>query len=157
MSTTTQTAQYVASATASGREGRAVTSDGRLDVTLAAPRELGGSGEGTNPEQLFAAGYAACFASALGLVARKRRVEDFDVAVDRRRQPLRVLEHRLRSRRRPARRAAGGHRPAARPRARRHRAPGVPLLQRDARQHPGRDRRRLTAHAPRSTHDSEIP
>src|SRR6476661_6102913 len=79
MSTTTQTAQYVASATASGREGRAVTSDGRLDVTLAAPRELGGSGEGTNPEQLFAAGYAACFASALGLVARKRRVEDFHV------------------------------------------------------------------------------
>ena len=77
----TQTAQYVASATASGREGRAVTSDGRLDVTLAAPRELGGSGEGTNPEQLFAAGYAACFASALNLVARQRRVEDFDAAV----------------------------------------------------------------------------
>ena len=69
MSTATQTAQYVASATASGREGRAVTSDGRLDVALAAPRELGGSGAGTNPEQLFAAGYAACFASALGVVA----------------------------------------------------------------------------------------
>ena len=50
-------------------------------MTLAPPRELGGSGEGTNPEQLFAAGYAACFASALGLVARKRRVDDFDVAV----------------------------------------------------------------------------
>ncbi len=78
---TTQTAQYVASAMASGREGRAVTSDGRLDVALAAPRELGGSGEGTNPEQLFAAGYAACFASALGVVARQRRVEDFDAAV----------------------------------------------------------------------------
>ena len=78
---TTQTAQYVASAMASGREGRAVTSDGRLDVTLAAPRELGGTGEGTNPEQLFAAGYAACFASALGIVARQRRVDDFDVAV----------------------------------------------------------------------------
>ena len=81
MSTATMTAQYVASATASGREGRAVTSDGRLDVALAAPRELGGSGEGTNPEQLFAAGYAACFASALGVVARQRRVEDFDAAV----------------------------------------------------------------------------
>jgi Ohr subfamily peroxiredoxin len=78
---TTDRATYVASATASGREGRAVTSDGRLDVTLAAPRELGGTGEGTNPEQLFAAGYAACFASALGLVARQRRVEDFDAAV----------------------------------------------------------------------------
>ena len=81
MSTTTQAAHYVASATASGREGRAVTSDGRIDVMLAPPREMGGSGEGTNPEQLFAAGYAACFASALGLVARKRGVEDFDVAV----------------------------------------------------------------------------
>jgi Ohr subfamily peroxiredoxin len=74
-------ALYVASATASGREGRAVTSDGRLDVTLAAPRELGGTGEGTNPEQLFATGYAACFASALALVARRRRVADFDAAV----------------------------------------------------------------------------
>ncbi len=79
--TTAPAAQYVASATASGREGRAVTSDGRLDVTLAAPVELGGSGEGTNPEQLFAAGYAACFASALSLVARQRRVTDFDAAV----------------------------------------------------------------------------
>jgi len=81
VSTATQTAQYVASATASGREGRAVTSDGRLDVALAAPRELGGSGAGTNPEQLFAAGYAACFASALGVVARQRKVDDFDAAV----------------------------------------------------------------------------
>jgi osmotically inducible protein OsmC len=79
--TATHTAQYVASATASGREGRAVSSDGRLDVVLAAPRELGGSGAGTNPEQLFAAGYAACFASALGLVARQRRVEGFDASV----------------------------------------------------------------------------
>jgi len=83
MSTVTASpkALYVASATASGREGRAVTSDGRLDVTLAAPRELGGTGEGTNPEQLFATGYAACFASALALVARRRRVEDFDASV----------------------------------------------------------------------------
>ena len=111
MSTATQTAQYVASATASGREGRAVTSDGRLDVTLAAPRELGGSGEGTNPEQLFAAGYAACFASALGLVARKRRVEDFDVAVTADVSLGGVVEHGLRPRRGPARRAARGHRP----------------------------------------------
>lgn len=74
-------ALYVASATASGREGRAVTSDGKLDVALAAPVELGGTGEGTNPEQLFATGYAACFASALSLVARKHRVADFDAAV----------------------------------------------------------------------------
>jgi Ohr subfamily peroxiredoxin len=62
---------YTAIATASGREGRAVSSDGRLDLTLAPPKALGGNGEGTNPEQLFAAGYAACFASALTLVARR--------------------------------------------------------------------------------------
>ncbi|MFC4587664.1 organic hydroperoxide resistance protein [Sphaerisporangium corydalis] len=66
-------ALYTAIATASGREGRAVSSDGRLDVTLAPPVSLGGSGEGTNPEQLFAAGYAACFASALTLIAHRRK------------------------------------------------------------------------------------
>lgn len=66
---------YTATAFATGREGRAVTSDGALDVRLAAPKELGGPGDGTNPEQLFAAGYAACFASALGLVARRLKVE----------------------------------------------------------------------------------
>ncbi|WP_219463515.1 organic hydroperoxide resistance protein [Nonomuraea rhizosphaerae] len=64
-------ALYTAIATANGREGRAVTNDGLLDVTLAPPKELGGTGAGTNPEQLFAAGYAACFASALGLVAKR--------------------------------------------------------------------------------------
>ncbi len=53
---------YTAVATASGRDGRAVSSDGRLDVTLTPP---GQDGTGTNPEQLFAAGYAACFASAM--------------------------------------------------------------------------------------------
>ena len=81
MSTTTQTAQYVASATASGREGRTVTSDGRLDVTLAAPRELGGSGEGTNPEQLFAAGYSACFGSAVAHVARLQKITTGPIAI----------------------------------------------------------------------------
>ncbi|WP_433257061.1 organic hydroperoxide resistance protein [Streptosporangium sp. CA-135522] len=72
---------YTAIATASGREGRAVSSDNRLDVTLAPPKELGGSGEGTNPEQLFAAGYAACFASALQLVARRRKVDVSEASV----------------------------------------------------------------------------
>ncbi|GAA2494817.1 organic hydroperoxide resistance protein [Streptomyces thermolineatus] len=72
---------YTAVATANGREGRAVSSDGRLDLPLAPPRELGGSGEGTNPEQLFAAGYAACFASALGVVARAARQDVRDVSV----------------------------------------------------------------------------
>ncbi len=58
-------ALYTAVATAThGREGRAVSSDGKLDLQLAIPVEMGGSGQGTNPEQLFTAGYAACFASA---------------------------------------------------------------------------------------------
>jgi Ohr subfamily peroxiredoxin len=59
-----------------GREGHACTSDGTLDLKLSTPKALGGSGEaGTNPEQLFAAGYAACFQSALMLVARRQRVD----------------------------------------------------------------------------------
>jgi Ohr subfamily peroxiredoxin len=53
-----------------------------LEVDLRTPREMGGDGEGTNPEQLFAVGYAACFESALGAVARRRRVEIADVAID---------------------------------------------------------------------------
>ena len=74
-------ALYTAIATASGRDGRAVSSDKKLDVTLARPKELGGDGAGTNPEQLFAAGYSACFASALGLVAGKEKVDISDAAV----------------------------------------------------------------------------
>jgi lipoyl-dependent peroxiredoxin len=67
---------YTAKATAtSGREGRAKTDDGLLDVALAPPRALGGSGAGTNPEQLFAAGYAACFGSAAAHVARLQKVD----------------------------------------------------------------------------------
>ncbi|GCE08080.1 organic hydroperoxide resistance protein [Dictyobacter aurantiacus] len=59
-----------------GREGEARSSDGRLAVKLSVPKEMGGSGgEGTNPEQLFAAGYAACFQSALMLAARRQRVD----------------------------------------------------------------------------------
>ena len=111
MSTTTQAAHYVASATASGREGRAVTSDGRIDVMLAPPREMGGSGEGTNPEQLFAAGYAASSPSALGLVARKRRCRGLRRRRHGRREPLGLVEHRFRPGRGPARRARRGHRP----------------------------------------------
>ncbi|MDQ0991219.1 organic hydroperoxide resistance protein [Streptomyces sp. V3I7] len=75
-------ALYTAVATAThGREGRAVSSDGKLDVGLAMPVELGGNGQGTNPEQLFAAGYAACFASALALVGRAARTDVSDAAV----------------------------------------------------------------------------
>ncbi|RDK00164.1 organic hydroperoxide resistance protein [Paraburkholderia lacunae] len=66
---------YKASATSTGgRDGRAVSSDNVLDVKLAAPRELGGNGTvGTNPEQLFAAGYSACFLSAMKFVAGQHK------------------------------------------------------------------------------------
>ncbi|KAB2973058.1 MULTISPECIES: organic hydroperoxide resistance protein [unclassified Streptomyces] len=75
-------ALYTAVATAThGRDGRAVTNDGRIDVKLAPPVELGGNGEGTNPEQLFAAGYAACFGSALGVVGRQAKVDVSEAAV----------------------------------------------------------------------------
>ena len=73
---------YTAVATSThGREGRAVSSDGRLDLQLGTPAEMGGNGQGTNPEQLFAAGYSACFASALGLVGRQAKVDVSDAAV----------------------------------------------------------------------------
>ncbi|MEQ4574042.1 MULTISPECIES: organic hydroperoxide resistance protein [Gammaproteobacteria] len=67
---------YTAHATATGgRDGRAVSSDKVLDVRLATPRELGGAGgEGTNPEQLFAAGYSACFIGAMKFVAGQEKI-----------------------------------------------------------------------------------
>jgi len=68
---------YTAEATVEGgRRGRARTSDGRLEVDLDAPVEMGGAGgPGTNPEQLFAAGYAACFQSALLWIASERKLD----------------------------------------------------------------------------------
>ncbi|MGC1872868.1 MAG: organic hydroperoxide resistance protein [Acidobacteriaceae bacterium] len=54
--------------------GKIHTEDGRLDLSLAAPKELGGSGDGTNPEQLFAAGYSACFFSSLKFAAQQGKV-----------------------------------------------------------------------------------
>ena len=67
---------YTATATATGgREGEARSSDGALAVKLSTPRELGGAGgDGTNPEQLFAAGYSACFLGALKFVAGRQKV-----------------------------------------------------------------------------------
>lgn len=66
---------YETQATATGgRDGRAVTSDGLLDVRIVPPRELGGAGGATNPEQLFAAGYAACFLSAIKAVAGRQKI-----------------------------------------------------------------------------------
>lgn len=74
-------ALYTAVATANGREGRAVSSDGQIDLGLALPPALGGNGKGTNPEQLFAAGYAACFASAMSSVGREMKLDTKDVSV----------------------------------------------------------------------------
>ena len=68
-------------ATGAGRNGRTRTTDGRIDLGLAVPQEMGGSGDGANPEQLFAAGYAACFHSALQMVARQEKVELGDSSV----------------------------------------------------------------------------
>lgn len=67
---------YTASATATGgRDGRAVSSDNQLSVKLTTPKELGGAGgEGTNPEQMFAAGYSACFIGAMKFVAAATKV-----------------------------------------------------------------------------------
>lgn len=73
---------YIAVATAtSGRDGRAKTDDGKLDLELTPPRALGGSGTGTNPEQLFAAGYAACFGSAVSHIARMQKVTTGPVSI----------------------------------------------------------------------------
>ncbi|GAA2348852.1 organic hydroperoxide resistance protein [Dactylosporangium salmoneum] len=68
---------YTAEVTVSGgrRGGTARSSDGVLDLVLQAPKETGGPGGATNPEQLFAAGYAACYTSALGVIARQRKLD----------------------------------------------------------------------------------
>lgn len=63
-------------------QGHGVTSDGMLDLQLRTPVEMGGEGGGTNPEQLFAVGYAACFEGALGVVGRREQVDLGDVAID---------------------------------------------------------------------------
>ena len=68
-------------ATGEGRDGHGRTSDGKVDVALSIPKEMGGSGGGTNPEQLFAGGYAACYHSALRLVARQEKADVSDSSV----------------------------------------------------------------------------
>jgi lipoyl-dependent peroxiredoxin len=65
-----------------GRDGSAKSEDGNLDVRLAFPRELGGNGQGTNPEQLFAAGFSACFASAVRFAAGQKKLDAGNVTVD---------------------------------------------------------------------------
>jgi lipoyl-dependent peroxiredoxin len=77
---------YTAQATVTGgrAEGHGATNDGALDVQLRTPKEMDGPGGGTNPEQLFAVGYAACFEGALGVVGRRERAEVGDVSIDSR-------------------------------------------------------------------------
>jgi len=74
---------YTAEAVVTGgrAEGHGRTSDGELEVDLRTPKEMGGTGDGTNPEELFAVGYAACFESALGVVGRRERAEVGDVSI----------------------------------------------------------------------------
>jgi Ohr subfamily peroxiredoxin len=75
---------YTARATVTGGRdaGHGRTSDGALDVQLRVPTELGGDGGGTNPEQLFAIGYAACFEGAIKTVARREKLEADDVSIE---------------------------------------------------------------------------
>jgi len=74
---------YTAEASAKGgRDGHARSSDGVIDVDLQAPKEMGGrGGDASNPEQLFAAGYAACFQGALGVVARQEKLDVSDSTI----------------------------------------------------------------------------
>jgi lipoyl-dependent peroxiredoxin len=77
-------ALYTAEAHVTGgrAEGHGRTSDGALEVDLRVPKEMGGQGGGTNPEELFAVGYAACFEGALGTIARRNKQEADDIAID---------------------------------------------------------------------------
>lgn len=134
---------YTAVATAeNGRDGRVSSSDGNLDVVVNPPKEMGGSGAGTNPEQLFAAGYSACFQGALGVVARQEKADISGSTVTAAVSIGKTEAAWLRPR---------GHHHGLHPeRRRRHRAvadregaPGVPVLERDPRQHQGRPGRRL--------------
>ena len=86
MTNTPEKIVYTARATVTGgRQGRATSEDGVLDLSLTAPKEMGGPGTGTNPEQLFAVGYGACFQGALGMVAKGHGVDasgsTLDIAV----------------------------------------------------------------------------
>ena len=75
---------YTAHAHVTGgrEEGHGRSADGELDVRLRVPKEMGGAGGGTNPEELFAVGYAACFESALATVARRRHLDAGQLAID---------------------------------------------------------------------------
>ena len=71
----------IAHASGGGRDGHVLSEDNRIDLDTRPPKEMGGSGDGTNPEQLFAAGYAACFLSALHGVGKRMGVDTKDAQV----------------------------------------------------------------------------
>ena len=127
---------YTAEAHVTGgrAEGHGKTSDGALEVDLRLPAEMGGEGGGTNPEQLFAVGYAACFEGAIGAVARRQKLEAGDVEIDSKVSLHPGAGAHLRP-------LGGARRDAAVGRGRRRRRAGprgaqsVPVLERDARQH----------------------
>lgn len=74
-------AVYTAHGSATGgRDGKGRTDDGKVDVTLSVPKEMGGTGTGTNPEQLFSVGYSACYLGALKFVAGKEKIKISDDA-----------------------------------------------------------------------------
>lgn len=77
-------------ATGAGRDGHVTTTSGTLDLDLAIPKAMGGSGNGANPEELFGAGYAACFHSALQMVARTQKIKISDTSVG---SQVHVLPH----------------------------------------------------------------
>ena len=71
----------IAHASGGGRDGHVLSEDSRIDLDTRVPKEMGGTGDGTNPEQLFAAGYAACFLSAVHSVGRHLKVDTKDAGV----------------------------------------------------------------------------
>ena len=77
---------YTAEAQVTGgrAEGHGRTSDGALEVDMRPPKEMGGDGAGTNPEELFAVGFAACFEGAIGVIGRREKAEVGDVSIDSR-------------------------------------------------------------------------
>ena len=135
-----------AHATGDGRNGHATSDDGILDLDLRIPKEMGGPGGATNPEQLFAAGYAACFHSALKVVAGRDKLDVTGTEVS---ASVGIGTQRQRRVRSPgrARRPRAGARPGDGRGARRQGPRGVPLLQRHPRQRRGHAQRRLTVSA----------
>ena len=130
-----------AHATGDGRNGHASSEDGILDVDLRIPKEMGGAGGAANPEKLFAAGYAACFHSALKVVGAQDKLDvdgtEVSPASASARWTAGGSASPSSSRSRPE------HRPASRRGPRGQGARGLPLLQRHPGQHSGHPHRRL--------------